>query len=340
MLTRRHFIAATAALAGLPLGLRRALAESAPLKLFDGHLHLVADDQVRYPRVAPGTPPPGGGPGGGGLPPGVGGQPGGHSDNSPRAETDGERVVRWMDEQGVQAAAAVQKKGTYGFDNSYIIDSGDKYPARFRPVVVLDAEDTRTPAQVRQLVKSHGLAGVRLTGGMSLDKNFPWLSSPRAHDTWAALEESGLVADLMITAPGRPPEAITELSALAERYPNVRLVLDHAGYPVTRGAPDYGIDALQASLSKHRNIYYKVTVINLDLLREAEVSGTDFVRRVVDVYGPDRVLWGSDAGNSGGSYGGIIKRIVASTERLTQAERSQVLHGVGDRAFVRGGARA
>ncbi|MGA3158850.1 MAG: amidohydrolase family protein [Steroidobacteraceae bacterium] len=324
----------------VPLTLRRTLAESGLPRLFDGHLHLVADDQQRYPRVAPGTPPPGAGPGGGGLPPGVGGQPGGHSDNAPRAETDAERVVRWMDEKGVQAAAAVQKKGTYGFDNSYIIDSSDKYPTRFRPVVVLDAEDIHTPDQVRQLAKVHGLAGVRLTGGMSPDKSFSWLSSPQAHNTWAALEEHGLVADLMITAPGRPPEAISELSALAERYPRVRLVLDHAGYPIPRGAPDYGLDALQASLSKHRNIYYKVTAINLDLLREAEVSSTDFVRRVVDVYGPDRVLWGSDAGNSGGSYGDIVKRILASTQRLTEAERIQVLHDVGDRAFERGGRRA
>jgi L-fuconolactonase len=110
---------------------------------------------MRYPRAI--APPAGGAP----PAPPNGGAPG------PTPEVD--RVLRWMDENGVAGGAAVKHRASYGYDNSYILDSSDRQPDHLAPVTVLDAEDPATPATVRALVAGHGLAGVRRTGMRAAD---------------------------------------------------------------------------------------------------------------------------------------------------------------------------
>lgn len=339
MTTRRQLMV-TAATA--PLWWRLGItAERAGPRLFDAHAHLITGDRTRYPRPAPAAgAAPGGAPGAGTGMSAAPGAAAGPNSAGIRETPEVDSVIRWMDASGVAGAAAVQHRGTYGYDNSYILDSVDRHPDRFVPVVVLDAQDAKTPAQVREYVKTHGLAGVRLTGMRAADGTFPWIDSEAAQATWAAANELGLVVDLMSTPPGTQPEVIADYSKLAQKYPNVRLVLDHVAWPAAEGAPDYGIDAGHRELARHRNVYYKFTTINLDMLRDARVSEPDMLRHVVDVYGADHVLWGSDIGNSAGAYGEMVQRIVAATGKLNDAERRQVLHDTGKGVFARGGRLA
>jgi len=332
MNTRRQFLLSSAAALTLdPLSIPVAFAAPGPnFKLFDAHAHLKSEDLQRYARVvgqpAPAGAPPGAGPA---LPVG--------SEISPTPEVD--RVLRWMDENGVAAGAAVQHRGTYGYDNSYILDSADLHPDRLKPVVVLNAEDPKTPDLMHALAIGHGLAGVRLTGMQAADGSFPWLTSAPALATWAAADALGLVMDLMTVPPGKSSAAIKQVMIVAMQYPRVRIVLDHVAWPDAEGRPEYGIDASHRLLAQRPNIYYKFTTINLDFLRTANVPATDALRHIVDVYGAQHVLWGSDIGNSAGLYSEMVSRIVAATTRLSERERRDVLHDTGNGVFVRGGIR-
>lgn len=326
MFTRRKVLLGSMAATLLPLRFPTARAGSGlPFKLFDAHAHLRSEDRTRYPRVA--TPPAAGGPPG---PPN-----GGAHGETPEVD----RVLHWMDENGVAGGAAVQHRATYGFDNSYILDSTDRHPDRLVPVTVLNAEDPATPDVVRSLVKQHGLAGMRLTGMRAADGTFPWLDSSQALRTWEVINELGLVMDLMTTPPGNSPLAIAELLKLAPRFPQTRLVLDHVAWPDAQGAPDFGIDEPHRELAAHKNVYYKFSTINIDLLAAAQVPATDMLRHVVDTYGADHVLWGSDIGNSAGTYAEMVRKIVASAAKLTTGEQQQVLHDTGHAVYVRGGLR-
>jgi predicted TIM-barrel fold metal-dependent hydrolase len=323
-----------------PYTLSAAHADAAAFKIFDGHLHPVADDVARYPRTSTGAPPAGtpGMAAAGALPPGVGGQAGGVN-NSTRAETDfDKRALKWMDEEGVEGAAAVQKRGSYGTDNSYTLDISEAHKDRLHSIVILDAEDGKAPEQLRDMINKRGAAGIRLTGALAADNTLPWLSSPPALKVWAVANANGAVVDIMITNQDNTRYGVAEIIKLAKAYPNVRLVLDHALYPKTEGGPDYGINSTYTLMAQQKNIYYKFSTINLDILQEAKLSGVDFVRRLVDVYGADHVLWGSDAGNTGGSYHELVGRIVAATAKLTDAEKRQVLYATGKGVFVQGGA--
>jgi L-fuconolactonase len=321
-------------------------ADVMPFKLFDGHPHLIGDDTVKYPRLEalpvgvhrPANPNGFGGIGAG-LPAGAGGQPSAKSGNSVITQPDASRMVKWMDEVGVIGAAAIQKRGAYGLDNSYILDVSVLYKDRFMPVVILDPMDDKTPGLIRDMIKKNGLAGIRLTGQAATDGSFPWLNSPQALKTWAVANDAGLVMDLMIFETGNLPGIVALLGNLATSHPNVRIVLDHALYPRLEGAPDYGINKDLRSLAKYKNIYCKFTTINLDLLRESDLPSADFVRHLVDVYGADHVLWGSDIGNSAGTYKELINRILASTAKLSDAEKQVVLHDAGVKVFQRGGSK-
>jgi L-fuconolactonase len=325
------------ALALLALGLRLAGAQSLPVtsELFDAHLHPVADDVDRYPRVPPNSAPVAPPAANVHAPVGIGGLPG-----VPVAQTDVDaRLLNWMDAEHVSAVAAIQKRGTYGTDNSYLLEAADAHPGRLRPVVILDMEDPATPQRLRRMVREHALAGLRLTGAPSADNTYPWLNSPQALRSWEVANAAGLVVDIMITNQDNSAYGIPAIIQLAKAYPHVRVVLDHMLFPSARGAPDYGLTAAYRRLSRQRNIYLKFTTINLDVLRAADVPAEDFLRHALDLYGAARVMWGSDAGNSAGAYHELVERILAATSRLSGSERRQLLHDTGERVFVQGGRR-
>ncbi|MFM0250945.1 amidohydrolase family protein [Paraburkholderia sediminicola] len=304
------------------------------VKLFDSHAHLVADDQTRYPRNpmkrSLNAPP---------RLPGVIGLPGGkHGLNPVNEVPDVGRMLQWMQDERVEGAVAVQKRMTYRFDNSYILDSSDAYPDTFSAVVILDAEDEGTPAVVRSYIEKHGLAGVRLFGGREVDGTMPWLNSPRALETWAVANEYGIVMDLEVLAIGGGGPSVPAIIELARRFPNLRVVLDHMLEPEVED-DNYGFDERFVPLAAEPNIFFKFTSINLDIYRETDTPARDVLREAVDMFGADRIMWGSDIGTSSGTYKDMVQRMLDATTLLTDAERHAVLYETGKKVFVKGGAR-
>lgn len=306
---------------------------SRPL-MFDSHAHLVADDQTAYPRNpmqrAANAPP---------RLPGVIGTPGGHHGPKPINEVpDVSRMLAWMKEENVDGAVAVQKRMIYRYDNSYILDSSDTHPDIFSAVVILDAEDAGTAPLVRSYIEKHGLAGVRLFGGRQPDGSMPWLNSPMAHKTWEVANEYGLVMDLEVLAIGGGGPSIPALIELSRKYPNVRIVLDHLLEPEMDEGEHFGLDERYEMLSPIRSISFKWTSINLDICREMGIPADKVLRRAVDLYGADRIMWGSDIGTSSGTYKDMVQRAIDSTALLTEAEKRAVFHDTGRGVFIKGGS--
>lgn len=304
--------------------------------LFDAHAHLVAEDQRRYPRNpmqrAADAPY---------RPPGVIGRPGGHHGPNPINEVpDAAPMLRWMQEENVDGAVAVQKRMVYRYDNSYILDASDAHPDVFSAVVILDAEDPATPDTVRRWIADHGLAGLRLFGGRRPDGSMPWLDSPQALKSWAVIDEAGLVMDLEVLAQGGGGPSIPTILELARRYPDARIVLDHLLEPEMDEGEHYGMDERYERLAGHERIFFKFTSINLDTCRETGIPANRVLRRAVDLFGADHVMWGSDIGTSSGTYKDMVQRMIDASDLLTPAEQHAVWHDTGRRVFVKGGHKA
>ena len=328
MIGRRQFMKAAAAGAAVArVGLRSATAaERLPFKLYDTHAHLISADTTRYPR-APTTNAAGAGPGG--APPQAVGN----------ATPEIEKVLQWMAESGVGNITAVQRRGTYGFDNRYILDCADRFPKQLAPVVVLDAQAPETPAAIAKLVVDHAVAGVRFTGLTADDGTVPWLNSEAARRSWLVAEHFGLSVDIMSSPPGRSLPASSAYALLARQFPNARLVINHMGWPDTVGAPDFGVEPMIKNLRLFANVYFKFTSINIEQLEAKKISTTDMLRHAVDVYGADRMVWGSDVGNSDGAYNQLVTAMLKACEQLTLNEKRRLLHDTATRVYVRGGTR-
>jgi predicted TIM-barrel fold metal-dependent hydrolase len=314
-------------------GLAFGAGPAARVPLYDSHAHLISGDTARYPRnpMPPLPPNPA-------FPPGTIGIPGGrHGPNPVNEKPTAEQLHAWMGQENVDGIAAVQKGMIYRTDNSYIVDAAGLFPAEMRAVIIVDPQAPETPQVIRDL-SNRGAVAIRFFGVGVADVK-AWLTAPASLQVWALANDLGLVVD--IEAPNADGDAlIPVIEAMADRYPQMPIVLDHIYMPVVTD-PDFGIDGRFKGFAARRNIYVKWTSLNMDVTREQGVAPEKVLRRAVDVFGADRVMWGSDIGTSSGTYKEMVARGIASTALLTEAERRKVLHDTGRRVFgERAGGRA
>ena len=176
-----------------------------------------------------------------------------------------------------------------------------------------------------------GVVGIRFFGVGVTDK-VTWLSSPESLAVWTLADELGVVVD--IEAPSTGAEVlIPVIEAMADRFPEQRIVLDHVFLPDCT-LPDFGIDHRFEGFAARPNITVKFTSLSMDVIREKGVAPEAVLRRTVDFYGADRTMWGSDIGTSSGTYQEMVARAIASTSLLTDDERRKVLHDTGRRIML------
>jgi len=297
------------------------------IDLYDSHAHLISDDLARYPqnpvpfgpdrptRFARG---------------GVAGRPGGMHGPAPRNEKPtAEQLREWMADEGVVAAAAVQKARIYNTDNSYILDAADLFPDHMRAIVVVDPNAPETPQKIRDYAK-RDIIGVRFFGANLKDRG-EWLNTPEALGAWTLTNDLGLLID--IEAPVEDGIALLpSVEQAADRFADLRIVLDHIFLPETTD-PGYGIGPVFAGVAARQNISVKFTSINMDASREFGADPAKVLRRAVDFFGADKVMWGSDIGTSSGTYKELVARAYDAAKLLTDVERRKVMHDTGRRVL-------
>jgi predicted TIM-barrel fold metal-dependent hydrolase len=298
------------------------------MMLFDTHAHVLSADRVRYPYSTL--------------------RGGAKAPVSPVVFTV-EDLVREMDAGGVDHACIVQRATIYGYDNSYALDAVAAYPRRFVPIVVLDAQDPASPALLKRLAANHRLGGLRIVAPELTEKDTAWLDSDDALGLWRAASELGLPVTVILYR--RNNEAgRAALLGVARRFRDVPILIDHVGVahastPETRYAasqginyvvpppPGFGIAESVAELGDLGHVHFKVTDINFDRLEDGHFDSAAFVRALADRFGAERLLWGSDVGQSPAPYAEKIERLYASARLLNEAERAQFFAGTAQRLY-------
>jgi predicted TIM-barrel fold metal-dependent hydrolase len=301
-------------------------------QLFDTHAHLISDDAARYPP-APLR---------------------GHTDIPPlpKPVTD-DMLLDWMDAQGVERACLVQRAHAYGYDNSYVIDCALRHPDRFVPVGVFDAQDPATPEIVERLARDQGLGGARLCAVRPWEMDTAWFNSPQAMKFWEVAARRRLPVAIIFFH-HHLSYGLPALRLIAELFPELPIVIDHVGCghgsnPEVAwgrergqdmdapGAPDYGLVGALTPLAAHANVSFKFTQICVERLRDAKIPLADFVRRLTDLYGPYRLVWGSDIGQSPGTYAEMTAAAHEAGARLDEDERPLFFSGNAEAIWGRGG---
>jgi len=290
--------------------------------IFDTHAHVLSADLDRYPHstLRGGVRPP-----------------------VPRVIFPVGELVAAMDREGVERACLVQRATLYGYDNRYMLDAAARYPDRFRSVAVLDAQDPSAPAALAELVRDHHLSGLRIVAPGLTEHDTDWLESPQSRALWSAAEATSLPVAVILyrlnNAAGR-----AAMLRIATRFTGLPIILDHCGIPhastpetqyaASQGIPysiapppGFGLVEALAEFAGLPHVYFKVTDINFDRLAEAGYDSAAFLRKLVDLFGPERVLWGSDVGQSPAPYGEKIARLHHAASELGDQEREAFLGG-------------
>jgi predicted TIM-barrel fold metal-dependent hydrolase len=263
--------------------------------IYDTHAHLISDDWERYPprAFAAGLPVPQ------------------RTDYTVTAE----ELIGMMDKLDVATACVVQRGHLYGHDNSYIIEAGRRFPKRLLPVVILDTQDPATPAAFADMVKHQGVRGIRMACVRPAMLDTAWMSSPTAMQVWKTCADLGAPVALIIFQ-NQVPWVLPLLRYIAKLYPQLPILIDHVGIAwgaslpelawgretgievIMQPGPDFGIDATVGIFDDTPNVYFKFTEINIERMQERGVDAAPVVRRLVDRFGPGRLVWGSDVGQS------------------------------------------
>jgi len=264
----------------------------------DIHPHIIAADAVRYP-LAP-----------------LGGQ---QSDWSRTRPVTVERMIAAMDTAGVDKAALVQASTCYGHDNSYVANAVAAHPARFTGVFSVDVLAADAPERMRYW---HGrkLTGLRLfTFGSTMSEQANWLDDPKSYPAWTCARELGLPICLQMSA-----KAIPQARAMAERFPNARIVLDHCARPVLADGPPYAAAASLFALARYPNIYLKLTPRIFAEARGGKATPETFFPKLVGEFGAARLAWGSNFPASEGTLPALLQTARDSLASLPQADRDWI----------------
>jgi L-fuconolactonase len=248
-----------------------------------------------------------------------------------------EAVFKLWDQVGIELGTGVQYNSTYGTDNSYLLDVSAQHPNRIIPVVILAPTAAETPATLQKMAKDNRIAGVRFTGSPNAQGEVPFVSDA-ARDTWAAANELGIAIVLMPLGTN-VPAALVKIAEHADRYPNVRIALDHIAFPRPQQLRDtWGLTPQHVALAAHKNIYYKYTSFLMsEMNAPAEVELKPFLEHMVKTFGADHLMWGTDYGNVEVDDVLYVKHALDSAAGLSVAQQRDMFYNVAKAVFVPGG---
>lgn len=325
MMKRRNFLRSTLAAGAAGMLPRAFAAAPAGVRLFDTHAHFYTNEPEKYPFNATGAR---------------------YGAERMLAKVAAkpmtpETVFRFWDSIGVEMGTGVQYNSTYGTDNSYLLDVCKAHPDRALPVVILAPTDVKTPATLQKWARENRLAAVRWTG-TGRDGVIPYLSDA-SNDAWAVCNELGLSVVLMPL--GNTAPALVQIARYAERYPNVKIAIDHIGFPRPEQLPEtFGLTPEHRALAAHKNIYYKLTnFLVSEMEAGAKTAGKPmvalrpFLEHMVATYGADHLCWGSDYGNVEVDDVLYTRNMIAAASGLSAKDRAAFFYDTGKAVFVPGG---
>ena len=198
-----------------------------------------------------------------------------------------ERMLLMMDTAGVDRAIIVPPSWE-GDRNDYAVEAVLKHPTRFRIMGRIPLDDLRARSVIEKWTSQPGMLGVRLT--FSAGKG-NWLKDGTADWFWPAAQEASIPVML------QPLDCFNEVAQIAERYPRLKLIIDHFGINrmvVASGRTEETILRTEA-LARFANVFVKTSSAPTYSKENYPFHDmTPHIRRIFDAFGPQRCFWGSD----------------------------------------------
>ena len=229
--------------------------------IIDSHTHLMTLDTERYPLADP------------------------SSGYQPAFEGSANALHEQMQLSGVSKALAIST-GFYGWDNSYVLDQQVDNKSWLAVAALVDPAGVDSSRSLDALVEQ-GVCGLRIQRHLFYQQA---LDDPISTPLWCAASDLGLTVDINATH-----EEYGAVEARVRAFPQTRFVLDHCGYVSSALAPSENTTAPVRALARYENVYIKLTFLPLASRQAYPFTDVHWmVRELVDAFGPDRCLFGSN----------------------------------------------
>jgi predicted TIM-barrel fold metal-dependent hydrolase len=231
-----------------------------------------------------------------------------------------ERLVPMMDEAGVDRVVIVPPSWP-GDRNDYALEAVRRYPTRFRVMGKVPLQDSKSAALLPKWRDQPGMVGLRVFFNA---QTLPWLTDGTADWFWPAAEKAEL--PVMCFAPSRT----AEFGRVAERHPQLPLILDHMGVSPAMVRDNTIAQAIgeTVALAKYPNVSVKLSA-SPGLSREPYPwrDVAVHIKRVFDAYGPQRSYWGTDLTNTyaKGSYRQRISHFTEELPLFSESDKDWVM---------------
>jgi L-fucono-1,5-lactonase len=222
---------------------------------------------------------------------------------------------------GVSASIAVQAAPTIA-ETEYLLGLAEDTPLVKGIVGWVDLECRQTAAVLTKLAGNPFFKGVR---PMLQDiEETDWVLTPDVIANLEIVSELGLTFDALIQ-----PRHIGVLEKLAVALPDLKIVIDHCAKPVINGGKNPGEDWRRGMsfLAEHRQIFCKLSgLANEYGSGWSQQSLQPVFDHVLQAFGPDRLMWGSDwpVLELAGTYEDWFACAQSLTSQLPEKDRSRI----------------
>ncbi|WP_299611701.1 amidohydrolase [uncultured Tateyamaria sp.] len=242
-------------------------------------------------------------------------------------------LVPHLAHHGIDGTVLIQAAATVA-ETEYMLGLADATTSIKAVVGWIDFQDESHRTQLERFAAHPKFRGVRPMIQDIPDVN--WMLRDDVQWAYAALVDLGLTFDALGF-----PQHIANFLEIAERFPEMQMVVDHCMKPQIRdqqaGKDAFSDWAAGMTLLADRT---RACVKLSALLTEADHGWNiedirPFARHVLDAFGPDRVMWGSDwpVCRLRSEYDGWLAVAQDLTSQLSDADRAEIFGGTAIRFY-------
>lgn len=206
---------------------------------------------------------------------------------SVKIEAPIENQIGQMEDFGLRYGVLINPR-YYGWDNSYMANCLKTYPKHFVAHGLLNPEDPKIVENLRYWVKEHNFQGMRFSP--IYNPKSTWLNSPAHYPLWKEAEKLGVCFNFYIL-----PHQMPMVEDMAERFPGVNIVIDHAGKPDLKAADCWPEFKKMFKLKRFKQVWISSSEpYEMSEIKKYPYEDTlPFYKAIYEEFGAKQIIWGT-----------------------------------------------
>ena len=221
---------------------------------------------------------------------------------------------------GVEATIAVQAAPTEA-ETAFLLWLAEQHDWILGVVGWIDLEADTAARRITSAARNPQLVGLRpMIQDISDDY---WMLGETLRPAIDAMVAADLTFDALVL-----PQHLKPLAEFRQRYPSLRVVVDHGAKPEIRNQSFQPWAEHMAAIAGFPQTFCKISGLFTEARADQDTEDLrPYVEHILSTFGPERCLWGSDwpVVNLAADYDRWFESFRTLTQTLSDAQRRQVL---------------